>query len=80
MYNKRLLILKKGDLGDVVCVFMSFFVMFKFIEIDLILVYDGGIYNNFLVNVMCDIFYLDIIIGSVVFVNLGKFKEGDIMG
>lgn len=79
VYNKKQLILKCGDLGDVVWVFMSFFFMFKFIEIDSMLVYDGGIYNNFLIDVMCEDFYLDIIIGSVVFINLGKLKENDLM-
>ena len=45
MYNKRPLILKKGDLGDAVRASMSFPAMFKPIEIDSILAYDGGIYN-----------------------------------
>ena len=42
--------------------------------------YDGGIYNNFPVNVMRDTFHPDIIIGSAVSANPGKPKEGDIMG
>lgn len=54
--------------------------MFKPIEIDSILAYDGGIYNNFPVNVMRDTFHPDIIIGSAVSANPGKPKEGDIMG
>lgn len=59
---------------------MSFPAMFKPIEIDSILAYDGGIYNNFPVNVMRDTFHPDIIIGSAVSANPGKPKEGDIMG
>lgn len=46
VYNKRPLILKKGDLGDAVRASMSFPAMFKPIEIDSILAYDGGIYNK----------------------------------
>lgn len=80
VYNKRPLILKKGDLGDAVRASMSFPAMFKPIEIDSILAYDGGIYNNFPVNVMRDTFHPDIIIGSAVSANPGKPKEGDIMG
>ena len=80
VYNKRAMILKDGDLGDAVRASMSFPAMFKPIEIDSILAYDGGIYNNFPVNVMKDDFHPDIIIGSTVSTNPGKPKEGDIMG
>lgn len=59
---------------------MSFPAMFKPIEIDSTLVYDGGIYNNFPVNVMVNDFHPDVIIGSVVSSNPGKPQEGDIMG
>ena len=54
--------------------------MFKPIEIDSVLAYDGGIYNNFPVNVMTENFHPDIIIGSVVSSNPGKPQEGDIIG
>lgn len=80
IYNKRPIIFEKGDLGDAVRASMSFPAMFKPIEIDSVLAYDGGIYNNFPVNVMIDDFHPDIIIGSVVSTNPGKPKEGDIMG
>ena len=80
VYNKRQIVLGKGDLGDAVRASMSFPAMFKPIEIDSILAYDGGIYNNFPVNVMKDDFHPDIIIGSTVSTNPGKPKEGDIMG
>lgn len=80
VYNKRPIIFNKGDLGDAVRASMSFPAMFKPIEIDSVLVYDGGIYNNFPVNVMMKDFHPDIIIGSVVGSNPGKPKEGDIMG
>lgn len=79
IYNKRPLIMKKGDLGDAVRASMSFPMMFKPIEIDSLLVYDGGIYDNFPVNVMRTDFNPDIIIGSVVSSNPSKPKEGDVM-
>lgn len=79
VYNKKQLILKDGDLGDAVRASMSFPFMFKAIEIDGTLAYDGGIYNNFPTDVMRDDFHPDIIIGSVVAANPTKPKENDLM-
>lgn len=79
VYNKKQLIMKNGDLGDAVRASMSFPFMFKPIEIDSILAYDGGIYNNFPTDVMRDDFHPDIIIGSVVATNPTKPKENDLM-
>ncbi|MDD6891456.1 MAG: patatin-like phospholipase family protein [Bacteroidales bacterium] len=79
IYNKRPLIFSRGDLGDAVRASMSFPAMFKPIEIDSVLAYDGGIYNNFPVNVMREDFRPDVIIGSVVSSNPTKPQEGDIM-
>ena len=66
VYNKKQLVMRNGDLGDAVRASMSFPFMFKPIEIDNVLAYDGGIYNNFPTDVMRDDFHPDIIIGSVV--------------
>lgn len=79
VYSKKQLILKRGDLGDAVRASMSFPFMFKPIEIDSMLAYDGGIYNNFPTDVMREDFHPDIIIGSVVSTNPGKPKENDLM-
>lgn len=79
VYNKRPLIMSSGDLGDAVRASMSFPGMFKPIEIDSVLAYDGGIYDNFPVSTMIKDFKPDIIIGSVVSSNPSKPKEGDIM-
>lgn len=79
VYNKRPLVLGKGDLGDAVRASMSFPFVFKPIEIDSVLAYDGGIYNNFPTDVMRKDFHPDIIIGSVVAANPGKPKENEIM-
>lgn len=79
VYNKKQLVMKRGDLGDAVRASMSFPFMFKPIEIDSVLAYDGGIYNNFPADVMRDDFHPDIIIGSVVATNPTKPKENDLM-
>ena len=54
---------------------MSFPFVFKPIEIDSVLLYDGGIYNNFPIDVMKKDFNPDIIIGSNVSSNPEKPKE-----
>lgn len=79
VYHKREVILRNGDLGDAVRASMSFPFVFKPIEIDSVLVYDGGIYNNFPVDVMKSDFTPDIIIGSIVAAKLDKPKEDDLM-
>ena len=79
VYNKRPLIMKNGDLGDAVRASMSFPFVFKPIEIDSVLAYDGGIYNNFPTDVMREDFHPDIIIGSVVAANPRKPQEGNLM-
>ena len=79
VYNKKPLIMKNGDLGDAVRASMSFPFVFKPIEIDSVLAYDGGIYNNFPTDVMRSDFHPDVIIGSAVAANPGKPKEGNIM-
>ena len=79
VYHKREVILRNGDLGDAVRASMSFPFVFKPIEIDSVLVYDGVIYNNFPVDVMKSDFNPDIIIGSIVAAKLDKPKEDDLM-
>lgn len=79
VYNKKPLIMRNGDLGDAVRASMSFPFVFKPIEIDSILAYDGGIYNNFPTDVMREDFHPDVIIGSVVAANPSKPNENDLM-
>lgn len=79
VYNKQALIQRKGDLGNAVRASMSFPFVFKPIEIDGVLAYDGGIYNNFPTDVMREDFHPDIIIGSVVATNPTKPKENNLM-
>ena len=79
VYNKRPLIMRRGDLGDAVRASMSFPFVFKPIEIDSVLAYDGGIYNNFPTDIMREDFKPEVIIGSVVAANPGKPKENDLV-
>ncbi|MBD5341101.1 MAG: patatin-like phospholipase family protein [Bacteroides sp.] len=63
VYHKRKIVLHGGSLGDAVRASMSFPFVFKPIEMDGVLVYDGGIYDNFPVNVMESAFNPNFIIG-----------------
>lgn len=79
IYNKKQIIFKDGDLGDAVRASMSYPFVFKPIKKDSILMYDGGIYNNFPVDVMQRDFAPDIIIGSVVSKNAPMPDTRDMM-
>lgn len=63
VYHKHKIVLSNGSLGDAVRASMSFPLVFRPIKIDGVLVYDGGIYDNFPVNVMRKDFNPDFIIG-----------------
>lgn len=64
--HKEAYVHRKGDLGDAVRTSMSFPFVFKPIQVDGRLMLDGGIYNNFPVDVMENDFNPDYIIGSSV--------------
>lgn len=78
VYHKHKIVLKSGSLGDAVRASMSFPLVFKPIQIDGVLVYDGGIYDNFPVDVMQQDFNPDFIIGVSVSAPDGKPIPGDI--
>ncbi|MDE7381779.1 MAG: patatin-like phospholipase family protein [Muribaculaceae bacterium] len=63
VYSKHKIVCSRGSLGDAVRASMSFPLVFKPIEMDGVLVYDGGIYDNFPVDVMEQDFNPDFIIG-----------------
>ena len=65
VFNKGAIVLDKGDLGDAVRASMSIPFVFSPIRIDSILAFDGGIYDNFPVDVMVREFNPTFIIGSV---------------
>lgn len=78
VYHKRKIGCRSGSLGDAVRASMSFPLVFRPIEMDGVLVYDGGIYDNFPVDVMREDFKPDFIIGVSVSSADTKPKKGDI--
>ena len=79
VYNKQQVIFSSGDLGDAVRASMTFPFVFKPIKKDSVLLYDGGIYNNFPRDIMERDFAPGFIIGSVVSENAPLPSEGDVM-
>lgn len=79
VYNKHKVVASHGDLGDAVRASMSFPLVFKPIEINGVLAYDGGIYDNFPVDVMREDFKPDIMIGVDVSAPNAKPSPDDIM-
>lgn len=60
---KHKVVLKGGNLGDAIRSSMSFPIVFQPTQLDTMLLYDGGIYDNFPVDVMKSTFAPGIIIG-----------------
>ncbi|MCL1942705.1 MAG: patatin-like phospholipase family protein [Candidatus Azobacteroides sp.] len=81
VYNKKEVVFKSGDLGDAVRSSMTFPFVYNPIKIDSILLYDGGIYDNFPIQPMKKDFAPDFIIGSVVASDRSatKIKDNDLM-
>lgn len=71
--------LRSGDLGEAIRASMTFPLYFKPIEIDGVLVFDGGIVNNFPVKNMIDTFNPDFIIGHKVANNSKRASVDDVM-
>lgn len=78
VYHKHKVVCSRGSLGDAVRASMSFPMVFKPIEMDGVLVYDGGIYDNFPVDVMHEDFHPDFIIGVSVSGPDGKPEPNNI--
>ncbi len=57
-------VMRSGDLGSAIRASMTFPFYFKPIRIDGKLLFDGGMYNNFPVDVMMKDFHPDVVIGS----------------
>ena len=79
VYNKKAVVFHYGELGDAIRASMTFPFVFKPIVIDNRLLFDGGIFNNFPVDVMRADFKPDFMIGSAVSNNPRKPDEGDII-
>lgn len=71
IYEKKAVVFSKGDFGDAIRASMSFPFMFRPVECEGKLLYDGGIYNNFPVDVAQKDFRPSYIIGSNVSHNTG---------
>ena len=78
IYHKHKVVCRDGDLGEAVRQSMSFPLVFKPIERDGVLVYDGGIYDNFPVDVMAGEFHPDVMLGSNVSGPDGKPIPGNV--
>ena len=74
VYKKHKVVCRKGSLGESVRGSMSFPLVYRSIMVDSILAFDGGIYDNFPVDVMRDDFKPDFIIGVSVSKPDGKPK------
>lgn len=78
VYHKHKIVCSSGSLGDAVRASMSFPMVFKPIKMNGVLVYDGGIYDNFPVDVMRKDFNPDFMIGVSVASADTPPIEGDI--
>jgi len=78
IYKKEAVVFRSGVLGDAVRASMTFPFVFKPIKIDGRLLFDGGIYNNFPVDVLKKDFNPDYVIGSMVVENPEKPDESDV--
>ena len=66
VYNNREKVFEAGDLGTAIRASMAIPFVFKPVELEGTLYYDGGIYNNFPIETMREVFNPDIIIGVYV--------------
>ena len=64
VYNKREVVFRHGDIGRAIRASMTIPLVFRPLKQDSILLYDGGIYNNFPWQVLEEDFDPDVLIGS----------------
>lgn len=79
VYAKHKVVCRSGSLGDAIRASMTFPLVFRPIEMDGTLMYDGGIYDNFPVGVMKSDFAPDIMIGVDVSNADTKPKANDVI-
>ncbi|MCM1521470.1 MAG: patatin-like phospholipase family protein [Muribaculaceae bacterium] len=68
VYARHKVVLSSGSLADAVRMSMSFPMVFEPIDLDGVPMYDGGIYDNFPVDVMMEHYKPDVVVG----VNVGS--------
>lgn len=66
IYHREAVVFRSGDLSDAIRTSMTFPFVFKPIKVEDRLLFDGGIFNNFPIDVMITDFNPDYIIGSAV--------------
>jgi NTE family protein len=77
--DNKFVVLSKGNLDKAIRASMTFPFYFKPIRINNKLMWDGGMYNNFPVDVLTDEFEPEIIIGSKAASNYGPPKDDDVI-
>jgi NTE family protein len=77
--SSKAIILKDGQLGTAIRASATYPFYFKPVEIDNKLLFDGGLYNNFPVDVALEEFEPDIIIGSMATHKLRDPKKDDLL-
>ncbi|MEZ5195674.1 MAG: patatin-like phospholipase family protein [Bacteroidales bacterium] len=77
--DNKLVVLKSGNLGKAIRASMTFPFLIKPIRIDGKLMFDGGMYNNFPVDVLMNEFEPEIVIGSKAASNYGPPTEDDVI-
>ena len=80
VYGKNSVTFSKGNLNEAVRASMTYPLYVNPIKIDGVIYFDGGMYNNFPSNVMCDDFSPDFVIGSNVSSNMKLPDERDMFG
>jgi NTE family protein len=80
LVTKELVVFKNGSLTEALRASMSYPFFVRPIKINGHLMYDGGIYNNFPVDIMCSDFKPDYIIGSNVSQNIEEPDDDDLLG
>jgi len=78
--NKKAVVFDCGPLNQAVRASMTYPFYFNPITVDGKILFDGGLYNNFPVNIMTRDFQPDFVIGSVVTALNPKIQEEDIYG
>jgi NTE family protein len=76
--EKKVVVFDSGELYPAIRASMTYPFVFRPIRVDGRLLFDGGIYNNFPVDVVIRDFDPDFIVGSVVSANFPPPTEGDI--
>jgi NTE family protein len=77
--DKKQVVFENGSLFKAVRASMAYPFYLKPIRVNEKLLFDGGLYNNFPVNVMCESFNADFIIGSKVANNNPEPNEDDVL-